>query len=1141
MASKAAQSGTRDNMASRFYKRIRRKPLPGSDNSGLEEPPPPYYYSENATVSTINVVKPFASYVENQAVEDVRLDHVQEREVVVLRRGAEQEQEHDEMGSGSLEAFGRWERSTSLENEELPRGHENVEGRLPEPPVPPPAPPVPRKHASLASPPVAPRPRRGVPPPPPPPRPPRNSVPPPVPPKVLSWPAAPPPTATASSEAQSVREPESIPIPNGGEEDNSNIPNDEEEEDDGNASDASDDSYIAAKRQSLYRIQQADALSLQKLNITQAAEREAWGTAFELLSELVESMEERGDVVPLEWYLDFVRFGITASRMPPAGILSRLPSNTEDADGENTTSKDLQMQAIILEGIVATKKEDEKASIRWFLKGSRFARKHEFTNEMNICHWMLKEKYRKSGEAKEEQLYTSLTPSEIGLTDVMGILKPRVFTTKVMNESLNRERCIRILDELLLRKDVKENEEKKQKYRQILEFVSAHIFPSLPSCTLIANIYEMEKEEVFQLVKSANFIFRMPTDADSLVMFQDNLIPKIIRRLDGDPGHYFSDKDDVIHSRIALQLLSLMKKSLKEDICDIKAYGTPTTQFGREIVERAIPKSLEYACCRWLHYCRHGELATTSSILQNFLEEHWLHWIEAMTLLNSVSSVASLNVGEDLTALRSREGVKSLAPAVGRRIENLEKFMMRYHEAINDTPLQVYYLWKLFEFEENTASSSAPKTTLKIDIHDSQNQDATFKRLEEGYKNLLTIIKPGTNEKQKVTFSSDLRLVAYIIPDSPIVIVKDLTITKSEGVILEHGQKQVYEIHFSPQVATDNILAMVTDPTQVMLWNTSNGKLVKSYYPEYTNERLSITFSQDGKLIAFLGARYRVAVRRTSTGEQLWKVSNKSALLIQPVILGMSFREDSSVLAMVSSDCCVQTATDSSSFFTRGFKWGHTGGIDDADILYLNDEKKRMLVRAKYKGVFIVEEGTKSEEVTLDGGDALGRRMVAVVSPNQRRIAVIRDRGPIMIFDTASGKCIQTFYRMNQVYGETTLAAVFLPSGDRLITVSKEMGMRVWELMVDVQVKDGWVMRGNEKVMWIPGNYHARSAEVERGNWVVLTHPSGRVIEIEIGIGKGRAAEGLAGYGLVSSVMAYLPSLPVSLPRPRFPSFSLRG
>ncbi|KAK6509074.1 hypothetical protein TWF481_003837 [Arthrobotrys musiformis] len=1117
-----------------MFKRIRRKPTPGSNNTQSEEAPPPYRYNENATKSTVDiVVKPFATYVENMAVEDVNLGGRRRNSDAVIENSSVDSRENSEVGRGSLnlERYGVDSKRVNWENEGRgARGYETSEGRLPEPPVPPPAPPS-RPNKSRGTPPPLP--------------PTRRSNPLPLPPKEPLRTSSPPPqsseTYTEAESTDAVHQTETAaPLP-------------AEEEDDGNTSDASDDSFIVAKRQSLYQQQEFDALSHQKLNITDAVEKEQWDIAGGLLYELVDSMEMRNEKVPTEWYLELIRLSLKADTTLGPNVLRHLPSTSKNksVEGESDEQRKLRAECMAFQGILNMGKDDE-VSVKWFLKGSKFARKHGFTEEMDFCYWMLKQYHQNRRNSKEVEVYeASLTP---GYDNVQfkEYFNPRVFRSNVTPKALKQEECLRRLDQLISRKDVAEDESKKEKYRNVLRFVaschSRDVDGNRPSCSAISDIYGFGDDgtELLQLINSADSIFKILEGVNSKVQVElrDPLFCSIICRNEKSPTathDYFSADESLIISDILQIVLSFMNRHLVEDICQLKSYGIAKTKEPpgsnwAGVISKSIPDSLKSACCQWLYYLLRSGAVVPSSELQIFLEEHWLHWLEVLGILGELDTFQQVYMSSGMFTRGDRQTLEaklgSLPPALVKKILGLDGFLKRYASELMETPLQVYYLWRIFEFEEGYASPSTSKVAIKVETHDTQDQDATAKALQEGYKELLSVIKPGADSRQKVVFSSDLRLVAYNVPDSPIVIVKDL-MKKSPGVILEHGQKQVYEIYFSPQVAKDNTLGLITDPTQLTLWDISTGTQKIPFYPESRNGHLRICFSPDGKLIALLSSRRSISVRSTVTGDRVWNVVNSNA-----DIASMAFRPDSSELAMIGGYYRLMKTTPKAKSLTELSQlssWYYAVSDAQACVEYLNREESWILAWIAREGVFIVKDGGK-EKVQLEANipsNSDGIIKTAIASPNGRRVAVIEHKKGIRIYDAATGKRIKEFWRLGQMFGETTLAAAFLPSGDRLITVSKEMGMRVWELTPDLEVEDGWVVRGVEKIMRVPKNYHARIADAERSNTVVLTHLSGRVLEIEFGINKGRVVEATlttGAYGLVSSVISYLPSLPRRLP-----------
>jgi hypothetical protein len=111
------------------------------------------------------------------------------------------------------------------------------------------------------------------------------------------------------------------------------------------------------------------------------------------------------------------------------------------------------------------------------------------------------------------------------------------------------------------------------------------------------------------------------------------------------------------HSRLAKHCLEIMIQSLRQNTCQV---GDPSLCLSEisDISTRIatyIPLHLQYACRHWAYHILNGELATVMELLDKFLSQHLLHWIEVCSLLGdlrnallSVTKMHLLMVCEDL-------------------------------------------------------------------------------------------------------------------------------------------------------------------------------------------------------------------------------------------------------------------------------------------------------------------------------------------------------------------------------------------------------------------------------------------------------------------------------------------------------------
>lgn len=90
-----------------------------------------------------------------------------------------------------------------------------------------------------------------------------------------------------------------------------------------------------------------------------------------------------------------------------------------------------------------------------------------------------------------------------------------------------------------------------------------------------------------------------------------------------------------------------MSRSLKRDICDLNAPGTLTSTIEGTQRDRFLPNELQYACEFWVHHLqavRNQFLSDDAlqALVYDFLTEHFLHWLEALSILGKLSHGADM-------------------------------------------------------------------------------------------------------------------------------------------------------------------------------------------------------------------------------------------------------------------------------------------------------------------------------------------------------------------------------------------------------------------------------------------------------------------------------------------------------------------
>jgi hypothetical protein len=92
------------------------------------------------------------------------------------------------------------------------------------------------------------------------------------------------------------------------------------------------------------------------------------------------------------------------------------------------------------------------------------------------------------------------------------------------------------------------------------------------------------------------------------------------------------------HARLATGCVKVMSSTLREDVCSQKTPGVLLSDVGSDLVKDYLPGQTQYACVYWVSHVVHsGQRLTDNGELHKFLQEHVLHWIEAMSWMGKTT------------------------------------------------------------------------------------------------------------------------------------------------------------------------------------------------------------------------------------------------------------------------------------------------------------------------------------------------------------------------------------------------------------------------------------------------------------------------------------------------------------------------
>ena len=225
-----------------------------------------------------------------------------------------------------------------------------------------------------------------------------------------------------------------------------------------------------------------------------------------------------------------------------------------------------------------------------------------------------------------------------------------ILTYQTASQASNLDRTYRpILDQLLIDQT---EPQKKTLIREFVIVVGTIILLANPLSTAsLARLLGISERTVKCRLDSLHSVLSIPTDLHSPV----RLLHLSFREFLIDPekqgtSPFWVNKTEM-HEIVGTKCLELMSDSLKENICDLKSPGTLRAEIDRKTIDDNLPAEVQYACSYWVYHLEQsGNQISDQGSVDVFLSKHFLHWLEALSLMGRLhESIAMISALRNLT------------------------------------------------------------------------------------------------------------------------------------------------------------------------------------------------------------------------------------------------------------------------------------------------------------------------------------------------------------------------------------------------------------------------------------------------------------------------------------------------------------
>lgn len=191
-----------------------------------------------------------------------------------------------------------------------------------------------------------------------------------------------------------------------------------------------------------------------------------------------------------------------------------------------------------------------------------------------------------------------------------------------------------------------EDEEDRERWAcEFQDIVGSIVVLETPLSTAsLARLLDISKDDVSCRLDSLHSVLSIPDRDDMPVRLLHLSFREFLVDTSKKEKSPFWVDERVRHERLASHCLQLMSgpNGLRQNMCDLQP-GTLRSEVDEGKVTTHLPPELQYACRYWVYHLKQSQrLLSDEATVDTFLQKHFLHWLEAMSLIGDTNKCVSL-------------------------------------------------------------------------------------------------------------------------------------------------------------------------------------------------------------------------------------------------------------------------------------------------------------------------------------------------------------------------------------------------------------------------------------------------------------------------------------------------------------------